>query len=350
MRDELYMNRCFQLALLGSGNVAPNPLVGAVLVHNEQIISEGFHAKYGGPHAEVMALNTVSDKQILENSTLYVSLEPCSHTGKTPPCTDLIIAKGIKNVVVSVTDPYPAVNGAGIKQLIDAGINVTNGILESEGKFINRRFITYLLKKRPYVILKWAQSADGFIAPHPSEKKGRVHWISNPASQLLVHRWRSEEQSILVGRKTITADNPFLNVREIEGNDPVKIIIDPNLTLDENFNIFKSPARTLIFNLKKSISAGNVMYVKIENSDNFIPEILDFLYAEKIQSILVEGGKYTLDKFISEGFWDEARVFTGSDSLGTGIQAPEISGAIHEHHTISGDDLKIYLNSSGNNQ
>ncbi len=343
------MNRCFQLALLGSGNVAPNPMVGAVLVHNEQIISEGFHAKYGGPHAEVMALNSVTEKQILENSTLYVSLEPCSHTGKTPPCTDLIISKGIKKVVVSVTDPYPPVNGSGIKKLISAGVHVTNGILESEGKFINRRFITNILKKRPYIILKWAQSDDGFIAPDPSEKKDRVHWISNPASQLLVHKWRSEEQSILVGRKTILSDDPYLNVRAIEGNDPVKIIIDPGLSLDKNFNIFKSPARTIIFNSIKSTSEGNVHFVKVENSGNVIPEILEYLYAEKIQSILVEGGKYTLDKFISAGFWDEARVFTGSNSIGSGILAPEISGTIHEHHSISGDDLKIYLNSPGSN-
>lgn len=344
MSNEIYMNRCFQLALLGSGNVAPNPMVGAVLVYNDRIISEGYHAKFGGPHAEVMALAPINDRKILEQATLYVSLEPCSHSGKTPPCTELIISKNIRKVVVAVEDPFPQVNGSGIKQLAEAGIEVSIGLLEEQAKRINRRFFTFHQNKRPYIILKWAQSPDGYIAPVAENKKGIVHWISNPVSQRLVHRWRSEEQAILAGRKTIEADNPQLNVRGIAGNDPVKIIIDPDLSLNESYTVFKSETPVIIFNLVKNSIAKNITYVKINNHGEMIKEILDFLYQYKIQSVLIEGGAFTINKFITGGCWDEARIFTGGKLLQNGTPAPAFSGILYEKHKIADDTLDIYFN------
>ena len=340
----LYMQRCFELARLGSGNVAPNPLVGAVLVHNDRVISEGYHAKFGGPHAEVMALKKITDQHLLEEATLYVNLEPCSHTGKTPPCTDLIISKGIKHVVIANQDPFPKVNGSGIKKLELAGVTVTRGILEAEGSILHRRFFTFHKRKRPYIILKWAQTKNGFIAPlaHP-EQKG-ITWISNPASRMLVHRWRSEEQSILVGSGTILADNPRLTVRGITGNHPLRLVLDPELMISGKLNVLDKSVPTYLFNSVKNASEENIRYIKVDSNGVFIDNMLDILFHENIQSVLVEGGANTLNNFINAGLWDEARIFTGESSFEKGIAAPEIFGALYEQHNVAGDLLEIFFN------
>jgi len=339
------MNRCFQLAGLGAGNVAPNPLVGAVLVHNDLIISEGYHMKYGGPHAEVMALNPISDASILAQSTLYVNLEPCSHTGKTPPCTDLIISKGIKHVVISNKDPYIEVNGRGIKQLRKAGIEVTEGVMEKEGRQLNRRFFTFHTKKRPYIILKWAQTKNGFMAPEIQDgtPKG-ITWISNPTSRLLVHRWRSEEQAILAGSGTVENDNPKLTVRGITGTNPVRIVIDPELKLSKDYHVFDGSVKTIIFNFLKHKNSDNNYYYKIEETEGIIPAILNALYDEKIQSVIIEGGANTFSHFIKSGFWDEARVFTAPFTFDQGIPAPKLKGLIVENRDVAGDLLTVYFN------
>lgn len=339
------MLRCFQLAQLGICRVSPNPMVGAVLVHDGKIIAEGYHRKFGGAHAEVEALNQVLDKDVLEKSTLYVNLEPCCHTGKTPPCTNLIITKGIKHVVLANTDPFPYVNGGGIQQLKAAGIKVESGILEEEGKNVNRRFFTFHEKKRPYVILKWATTKNGYLAPLPVPgAKKAVTWITNSASRLLVHQWRSQEQAILVGQGTVAADNPQLNVRGFPGNNPVRVIIDPNLSLSSDFEVFNEKAKTFVFNLKKNETLKNIQYIKISGVENLIPDVLNVLYGENILSLIVEGGAFTLKHFIESSFWDEARVFTGNKIFSSGINAPNINGLLVETSQISDDQLDIYTN------
>lgn len=341
---EGYMKRCLELAVLGAGKTSPNPMVGAVIVRDDEIIGEGYTSPYGGPHAEVNAVRSVIDKygeerarELFEQSTIYVSLEPCAHFGKTPPCADMIVDMGFKKAVIACLDPFAKVNGMGLQKLQDAGIETEVGVLEEEAKWLNRRFFTKLKEFRPYVILKWAETSDGYFAPLEGQQ-----WISNNASKQLVHKWRSEEDAILVGKRTAQLDNPSLTVREWVGRNPKRILIDKNLELPENLAIFNDDAETIIFNAKKTDWNGNWKYIELENFDLYLPQqILYQLYLMDIQSIIVEGGKKTLDLFIAAGLWDEARIFIGADSWGEGIKAPEIEGELVEGTMVGNDRLMI---------
>jgi len=344
---EIYIRRCLELAELGLGNVSPNPMVGAVIVHENKIIGEGYHQKYGEAHAEVNAVNDVIDKFndydiLLRQSTIYVSLEPCAHYGKTPPCADLIIKHQIPKVVVGCRDPFDQVNGKGIEKLEAAGIKVIVGVLEDECKWLNRRFFTRVQKHRPYVILKWAQTADGFFGP----ADGTQFWITGTESRKLVHQWRGEEDAILVGTNTVAIDNPQLNVRYGNGRSPKRIVIDRTLKLDKGLNIFDQSVETLIFNELKTEFDGKNKYIALEDFGRYVPEyILYQLYLQDIQSVIVEGGAYTIDRFIKAGLWDEARIFTGTPTLKDGIKAPDIEGFEQEEKKLTGaDSLRILYN------
>lgn len=340
------MKRCLELAVLGAGKTSPNPMVGAVIVHNGEIIGEGYTSPYGGPHAEVNAVRSVIDqlgeakaRELFSESTIYVSLEPCAHFGKTPPCADMIVSMGFKEAVIACLDPFAKVNGLGLKKLQDAGIRTEVGVMEDDAKWVNRRFFTKLKDFRPYVILKWAETADGYFAPVSGQR-----WISNQASKQLVHKWRSEEDAILVGKRTAELDNPSLTVREWQGRSPKRILIDKNLELAESLSIFDDAAETIIFNAKKTDWQGNRKYIELENFDLYLPQqILYQLYLMDVQSIIVEGGQKTLDLFIQAGLWDEARVFVGTESWTEGIQAPKLIGDLKEEIQVGSDQLKIYL-------
>ena len=340
------MKRCLELAVLGAGKTSPNPMVGAVIVHNGEIIGEGYTSPYGGPHAEVNAVRSVIDqvgevkaRELFSESTIYVSLEPCAHFGKTPPCADMIVDMGFKEAVIACLDPFAKVNGLGLKKLQDAGIRTEVGVMEDDAKWVNRRFFTKLKEFRPYVILKWAETADGYFAPVSGQR-----WISNQASKQLVHKWRSEEDAILVGKRTAELDNPSLTVREWQGRNPKRILIDKNLELSESLSIFDDAAETIIFNAKKTDWQGNRKYIELENFDLYLPQqILYQLYLMDVQSIIVEGGRKTLDLFIQAGLWDEARVFVGAESWAEGIEAPKLIGDLKEEIQVGSDQLKIYL-------
>jgi len=342
---EIYMLRCLELAELGLGSVSPNPMVGAVIVHENKIIGEGYHQKYGEAHAEVNAVNQVINKfsnyaKLLSESTIYVSLEPCAHYGKTPPCVDLIIKHRIPKVVVGCRDPFDQVNGKGIDKLQAAGIEVITEILEADCKWLNRRFFTRVQKHRPYIILKWAQTQDGFFAP----ADGTQLWITGAESRKLVHQWRSEEDAILVGTKTVAIDNPQLNVRYNKGRSPKRVIIDRQLRLNENLNIFDQSVDTLIINEVKTEINGKNKYISLEDFGRYVPQyILYQLYLQDIQSLIIEGGAHTLNTFIEAGLWDEARIFTGAVNLDHGIKAPLINGNIIEEISSGIDNLKILV-------
>jgi diaminohydroxyphosphoribosylaminopyrimidine deaminase/5-amino-6-(5-phosphoribosylamino)uracil reductase len=340
------MRRCLELAQLGLGNVSPNPMVGAVIVHNDNIIGEGYHQKYGEPHAEVNAINKVINNfsnyaELLRQSTIYVSLEPCAHYGKTPPCADLIIKHQVPKVVVGCRDPFEQVNGKGIEKLQAAGIEVISGILEEECKWLNRRFFTRVQKHRPYIILKWAQTADGFFAP----ADGSQLWITGLESRKLVHQWRGEEDAILVGTNTVAIDNPQLNVRYGKGKLPKRIVIDRDLKLSRDLNVFDQSVETLVFNRIKTEFDGKIKYIALEDFERFVPQyILYQLYLQDIQSVIIEGGAKTLNSFIDAGLWDEARIFTGETVLNNGIEAPEVKGTIADEIFSGTDQLKIIYN------
>jgi diaminohydroxyphosphoribosylaminopyrimidine deaminase/5-amino-6-(5-phosphoribosylamino)uracil reductase len=340
-QDEFFMRRAMELATLARGNVSPNPLVGSVVVYDNKIIGEGWHQKYGEAHAEVNAIRSVMDKSLLPKSTLYVNLEPCSHFGKTPPCADLLIHERIKRVVVSNIDSNPLVAGNGIKKLRAAGIEVLTDVLKEDGRELNKRFFTVVEKKRPYIILKWAQTSDGFIARENFDSK----WISSDVSRQLVHRWRSEEDAILVGSGTALHDNPRLNVRDWSGRDPVRIVIDRHLKLSTDLNVFDGRQRTISFNLKKSEIDGKTEFVKVSEG-NFLADLLLYLFDQKIQSIIIEGGAQTLRAFINENLWDEARVFTSANTFEKGIKAPDISGNEISEQRIRTDLLQIIQNTN----
>ena len=329
---EIYIKRCIELAKNGLGTTYPNPLVGSVVIHNNKIIGEGWHKKSGEPHAEVTAINSVKDKSLLSKSTIYVSLEPCSHFGKTPPCCDLIIANNIPNVVIGTIDPFAKVAGNGIKKLLEAGKNVTVGILEEECNELNKRFFTFHTKKRPYIILKWAESQDGFIAPFFKEKKEPV-WITNEFSRQLVHKWRSEEQAILVGTQTVLDDNPTLTTRNWHGNNPIRIVLDQNNRISKENHIFDNQAKTIIIT-KNSINFNN----------NVAAAIAQHLFENNIQSVIIEGGRQTLQTFIDANIWDEARVFKGRISLKEGIKTPNISFKNVKKQYILDDELLTFFN------
>ena len=349
---ENYINRCIQLAENGLGTTYPNPMVGSVIVHDNKIIGEGWHRKAGEPHAEVNAINSVKDKSLLKHATIYVSLEPCSHYGKTPPCSDLIIASGIKKIVIGSIDPFHEVAGKGIKKLMDAGCQVVVGILDEKCHFLNRRFFTYHQQKRPYILLKWAQSLDGFIAPISSEenKVRKPVWITNNYSQQLVHKWRSEEAAILVGTNTAVADNPSLTTRSWDGSNPVRVLLDHHLRLSKDSTLLDNTTKTIVI-----CGIETKIAIKLEASENLIFETIDFqkeitqqicdvLYKHEIQSVIIEGGAKTLQSFIDSGLWDEARVFTGEIQFKNGVKAPSIDAESKLKQDHTGDILRIYSN------
>ena len=343
---EKYINRCIELAKNGLGTTYPNPMVGSVIVYEGKIIGEGWHKKSGEQHAEVLAVNSVKDKTLLTKSTIYVSLEPCSHYGKTPPCCDLIIKNGIPNVVIGTVDPNIKVAGNGIKKLIDAGVSVIVGILEKECKELNKRFFTFHEKKRPYVILKWAESQDGFIAPAKIiRKEQKPFWITNEYSRQLVHKWRSEEQAILVGTNTVIDDNPRLDVRDWSGNNPIRIVLDKNNRIQNDSHVYDNQTKTIFLcHSITSINSENTIFEKIDFEKNIASQILEILYKHKIQSLIIEGGRQTLQTFINENLWDEARIFVGNESFENGTKAPIVVMKNIEKHTIENDKLIILSN------
>ena len=343
---EIYMQRCLELAALGMGEVSPNPMVGAVVVHNDRIIGEGYHRKYGQAHAEVNAITQVIDHhvnfaELLNEATIYVSLEPCAHYGKTPPCADLIIKHLIPKVVVGCRDPFDKVDGKGIEKLQAAGIEVIANVLGDECRWLNRRFFTRVQKQRPYIILKWAQTSDGFFAPYG----GTQHWITGTESRKLVHQWRGEEDAILIGKNTAKTDNPQLNIRYGEGKAPKRVVIDRRLELDASLNVFDQTVETLVFNEVKTDIDGKIKYIALEDFERFVPQYVLFqLYLQDIQSVIIEGGAYTLNSFIEAGLWDEARIFTGQTNLTDGIKSPVINGIIAGEYLVGADSLKILHN------
>lgn len=353
MNHVYYMQRCLDLAIKGLGQVAPNPMVGSVIVHDGKIIGEGYHMQYGGPHAEPNAIKNVETQyfaspanvnhetqnlaSLLQQSTLYVNLEPCSHYGKTPPCADLILTKKIPRVVIGSYDPNPQVAGKGIQRLRDAGVEVITEVLKLECDWLNRRFLNFHTKHRPYIFLKWAQSSDGFIAPEGNKQA----WLTNAASKQLVHKWRSEEQAVMVGKNTVLADNPQLTVREWQGKNPLRITIDKNLELSPSLHLFNHAAPTLVFNSLKDDTLNNVEYVKLDFSADVEEQILAALYKRNIQSLIIEGGATLLNSFIQKGLWNEAQIFTSPTALGSGIKAPIVKGITLSQSNIDGDGLVI---------
>ncbi|MHA7130475.1 bifunctional diaminohydroxyphosphoribosylaminopyrimidine deaminase/5-amino-6-(5-phosphoribosylamino)uracil reductase RibD [Algoriphagus namhaensis] len=335
--DESYMRRALELAELGRGHVSPNPMVGCVIVYDGKIIGEGYHREYGQAHAEVNAVHSVSDKDLLSKATVYVTLEPCAHFGKTPPCANLLVEKKVQRVVIAAVDSNPLVGGKGIQILKEAGIDVESGVLEKEARMQNRRFFTQIEKKRPYVILKWAQTLDGFVARSDYSSK----WISNASSRRLVHKWRAEEDAILVGKSTAKYDNPALNVREWTGPDPLRLVIDSKLELPANLKLFDRQTPTICYNTLKSEQTENLEWVQLQK-DFSTQDILDDLYARKVQSVLVEGGAFVLNKFLEAELWDEARVFTSQNTFGAGIFAPVLKQPHQEYLHIDGDLLQVY--------
>ncbi|QBZ96557.1 Riboflavin biosynthesis protein RibD [Flavobacterium sangjuense] len=339
---ENYIKRCIQLAKNGLGTTYPNPMVGSVIVYNNEIIGEGWHQKSGEPHAEVNAINSVKDKSLLAKATIYVSLEPCSHFGKTPPCCDLIIKHKIPNVVVGTIDPNSKVSGSGIKRLQENGANVTFGVLEKECSELNKRFFTFHQKNRPYIILKWAESQDGFIAPLTKDKTEPV-WISNEFSRQLVHKWRSEEQAILVGTKTVLDDNPKLDVRDWTGENPIRIVLDRTGKISDAFFVKDGKTKTIIITEQENLTfSENCIYENAIFDIKLTKTIADISYKYGIQSILIEGGKQTLQSFIDDNLWDEARIFIGNKHLKSGIKAPVLNGNC-QVKTIKDDQLKLFF-------
>lgn len=338
--EEKYMRRCLELAARGAGNTAPNPLVGAVLVHHERIIGEGFHAQYGGPHAEVNCFNAVQkeDEHLISDSVLYVSLEPCAHFGKTPPCADLIIRKNVKRVVVGVRDPFDQVNGKGIEKLRAVGLEVVNGFLEEECREMNKRFFCFHEKHRPYIILKWAQTADGFIGSCTERLM-----ITNAATNTLVHKWRSEESAILVGTNTALKDDPQLNNRKWTGPSPLRIVIDKTLKLPNQLRIFSDKQPTVILNEVKNEQAINILYKKIDFA-NFHQSVIEVLKEMRLLSLFIEGGAYTLQSFIDANMWDEMRIISNQNLfVQEGIKAPSFKHANNTEIFTCGDDrIDIY--------
>ena len=333
-KHETYMQRCLELASYGIGTTRPNPSVGAVIVYKNTIIGEGFTSPYGGSHAEVNAINSVKDKSLLSNASLYVTLEPCSHHGKTPPCSDLIIEHKIPEVYIGTVDSNNKVSGKGVQKLKDAGCKVTVGVLEKECKKHHKRFLSFHNKKRPYIILKWAESQDGFIAPKTKDEKKPV-WLSNEYSRQLVHKWRTEEHAILVGTNTVLEDNPSLTARDWKGNNPIRIVIDRINKLSKKQQVFNDLSETI------TISEDIIDFDK-----PIVSQICSVLHEKNIQSVIIEGGAQTLQTFINENLWDEAGIFTGDVFLKNGVIAPKLSGHLISEEHILKDHLKIYQNTN----
>ncbi|WP_394421976.1 bifunctional diaminohydroxyphosphoribosylaminopyrimidine deaminase/5-amino-6-(5-phosphoribosylamino)uracil reductase RibD [Tenacibaculum mesophilum] len=343
MNHEVYILRCLELAKKGIGTTRPNPSVGAVIVHNNKIIGEGFTSPYGGSHAEVNAINAVQNQELLKEATIYVTLEPCSHHGKTPPCADLIIEKGIPNIVIGCVDTNSLVAGKGIERLKKAGRNVIVGVCQKDCIEHHRRFFTVQNKKRPYIILKWAETKDGFIAPLKKDEQKPV-WISNQYSQQLVHKWRSEEHAILVGTNTVVADNPSLTARNWKGNNPIRIVIDKNLRIPSEVTVFDGNVKTIIVTEEKKEENQHVIYEQIDFSFQVAEQICEVLYKHQIQSVIIEGGAKTLQTFIDANLWDEARVFIGDVVFGEGVKHPIFNAKLSSEEKIDNDTLRIYRN------
>ncbi len=346
---ELFMNRCLELALKGLGNVSPNPMVGCVIVVDDKIIAEGHHQEYGKAHAEVNAIAKVTDKELLKKATLYVNLEPCAHFGKTPPCADLIVENKIPHVVIGSVDSNSLVSGKGIEKLKKAGIKVETGILEAECKKLNIRFFTFHEKKRPYVILKWAETMDGFIdADRTENNTQKALQVSNAASKKLVHQWRSQEQAIMVGTNTALLDNPQLTVRDVEGKNPLRITIDKWLRIPKKNNLFDQSTPTLVFTAADAVSENNLEFVKIDFEAPVVPQLMNELYKRNILSLLVEGGEQLLTSFIKADSWDEARVFVAIKKAGKGVKAPVMNEQPVRTENSSGDRLLWFENNKVN--
>ncbi|MGJ8593704.1 MAG: bifunctional diaminohydroxyphosphoribosylaminopyrimidine deaminase/5-amino-6-(5-phosphoribosylamino)uracil reductase RibD [Aquaticitalea sp.] len=364
---EKYINRCIEIAKNGLGTTAPNPMVGCVIVHNETIIGEGFTSPYGGNHAEINALNSVVDKSLLKASTVYVTLEPCSHFGKTPPCSDALMDYQIPKVIIGTMDTHNKVAGKGIEKLKASGCEVIVGVLEAECKAHHKRFFTFHNKERPYIILKWAETADGFIAPKTKDEQKPV-WITNEISRQLVHKWRAEEQAILVGTNTVVADNPSLTVRDWIGKNPIRVVLDEEMKLLKGHSIFDENTETIV------VSSENIVvnsknkargwhpnmdnpqveavycdtcvldFIDWDDTSNIAAQICKVLHKRQVNSIIIEGGRQTLQTFIDENLWDEARIFTGKNNFLEGVRAPEFSGKLISVETILDDTLKFYMN------
>ncbi|MBS1590259.1 MAG: bifunctional diaminohydroxyphosphoribosylaminopyrimidine deaminase/5-amino-6-(5-phosphoribosylamino)uracil reductase RibD [Bacteroidetes bacterium] len=344
MQHDTYIRRCLDLAEKGSGYTAPNPLVGAVLVYDNRIIGEGYHAHYGERHAEVACFENVasSDKIFIPESTLYVSLEPCAHQGKTPPCADRIVQEGIKNVVVCQADPFAAVNGRGFEILRSNGVTVTENILAEEGRWQNRRFLCFHEKKRPYITLKWAETTQGFFAP-----LNRSRWqISNKQTQQLTHKWRTEESAIMVGTRTALHDNPQLNARYWNGKQPLRIVLDRALTLPESHHLLDGSIPTWIINERKEKVLDKTQYIQLSFDENLLTALLSLLYQKNILSLLVEGGAQLIQSLIDAALWDEARIFSAPSELQEGIVAPSLRQSIEiANHQIGNNSLNIFCHS-----
>ncbi len=338
----VYMNRCLQLAKMGEGFVSPNPMVGAVLVYENRVIGEGFHAEYGHAHAEVQCLQSVSndDQQWINQSTLYVSLEPCNHFGKTPPCVDLILKMEIPKVVIACRDSSSKVNGQGIEKLRANGVEVIEGILEKEAQLLNAAFFFYEKYKRPYIILKWAQSNDGFIA-----KKNQQTKISNEFVDRISHRWRANADAIFIGYQTALIDNPQLNTRLAQGKNPIRVVLDPSNHLPKNLKIFRDEGKCIVFNFHKNEIQNHIEYVQV-NSQNPFSEMMSFLVEQKIQTLLVEGGAATLQKMIDENDWNEARIIHAAIHLHDGVAAPILKNFIPIHQEQIMDNSILYYSNN----
>jgi diaminohydroxyphosphoribosylaminopyrimidine deaminase/5-amino-6-(5-phosphoribosylamino)uracil reductase len=343
MNHEFYIKRCLQIAKNGIGTTRPNPSVGALIVYNNKILGEGFTSPYGGNHAEVNAINSVKDKQLLKQATIYVTLEPCAHFGKTPPCADLIVRHQFKNVVIGCIDSNSLVAGKGIGRLKNAGINVVVGVLEDACKEHHKQFFTVQNKKRPYIILKWAQTNDGFVAPETKKENSPV-WISNEFSQQFVHRLRSKEHAILVGTNTVILDNPKLNVRSWSGESPIRVLLDRALRVSKNYTVLDESIKTIILTEKNKESGKNLIFEQIDFSENVAAQICQVLHKHKIQSIIIEGGTQTLQTFIDANLWDEANVFIGETNFDKGLKAPVLSSKKTSELYIKNDILKRYRN------
>ncbi|MDR2238703.1 MAG: bifunctional diaminohydroxyphosphoribosylaminopyrimidine deaminase/5-amino-6-(5-phosphoribosylamino)uracil reductase RibD [Chryseobacterium sp.] len=337
--DEFYIKRCIELAQKALGKTYPNPLVGSVIVHNGKIIGEGYHHKAGENHAEINAINSVEDKSLIPESTIYVSLEPCAHYGKTPPCALKIKELGFKRVVIGAMDSHDKVNGKGKKIIQDAGIEAVSGILEKECIQLNKRFFTYHEKQRPYIILKWAESGDGFL-----DRDFKPTAVSNPLASQFVHQLRADEHAILVGTQTALTDNPGLTVRHAEGINPVRILIDFDLKVPQDFKIYNNEAKTLILNTLKEETRENIHFIKI-GKENFLPELMTALYKEQIQSVIIEGGRFTLQQFIDAGLWDEAIMIKNEIlKLENGTKAPDFNYTPYKTENFRDNTISFYTN------
>lgn len=343
---ERFIRRCFELASKAQGNVAPNPLVGCVIVDEHQkIVSEGYHQAYGGPHAEVNAIKHLPSDIELSQCTVYVSLEPCAHHGKTPPCAELLVASGAKKVVIANLDPHEKVAGKGIALLEAAGIEVISGVLEEEGAHLNRAFFTYHQKQRPYIVLKWAQSLDGYIDIRRVNNEKGVHWITTPECKQLTHSWRAELQAILIGTGTALIDDPSLTVRESAGRNPLRVLIDRSLKVDKNAKIFNSEANTLVYNTVKDGHEDHIEWVKLP-FENLRQEMLDDLYERNVISLMIEGGAKTLQNFINANLWDETRLLEGPKYFGSaGVRVTPPQGELKDHYFYGENRVMIIHNS-----